>query len=197
MTSTVTRNTGSTIKYAVITAVLAGLSFLCFRAMIGRSGPLWLLCLAGGLGFAVFAFGSLLVARDLAGTATCLVRLPAPLPPAEPEAGEGRVDPLQPFTFAHVSSARGERRLVSRRQRSETATSSCGSSALTYSRSSTAPASSWSADAAARRRPQRHLAADAAAIDIIKMQSNANSGMPHRSTSRTRPFQIAAWRRSG
>ncbi len=71
MTSTVTRNTGSTIKYAVITAVLAGLSFLCFRAMIDRSGPLWLLCLVGGIGFAVFAFGSLLVARDLAGTATC------------------------------------------------------------------------------------------------------------------------------
>src|SRR5687768_7787875 len=70
MTSTVTRNTGATIKYIVITAVLVGLSFLCFRAMIGRSGLLWLLCLAGGLGFAVFAFGSILVARDLAGTAT-------------------------------------------------------------------------------------------------------------------------------
>ncbi|WP_437799149.1 hypothetical protein [Sorangium sp. So ce693] len=71
MTSTVTRNTGSTIKYAVITAVLAGLSFLCFNAMIGRSGPLWLLCLVGGLGLAVFALGSLLAAKDLAGTATC------------------------------------------------------------------------------------------------------------------------------
>ncbi|WP_437978533.1 hypothetical protein WMF11_19420 [Sorangium sp. So ce295] len=71
MTSTVTRNTGSTLKYAVITAVLVGLSFLCFRAMIGRSGLLWVLCLAGGLGFAVFALGSLLVAKDLAGTATC------------------------------------------------------------------------------------------------------------------------------
>ncbi|WP_437507201.1 hypothetical protein [Sorangium sp. So ce1099] len=71
MTSTVTRNAGSTIKYAVITAVLAGLSFLCFSAMSGRSGLLWVLCLVGGLGFAVFAFGSILVARDLAGTATC------------------------------------------------------------------------------------------------------------------------------
>jgi hypothetical protein len=71
MTSTVTRNTGSTIKYAVITAVLAGLSFLCFYAMIDRSGLLWLLCLVGGIGLAVFALGSLLAAKDLAGTATC------------------------------------------------------------------------------------------------------------------------------
>ncbi|WP_437732683.1 hypothetical protein [Sorangium sp. So ce1335] len=71
MTSTVTRNTGSTIKYVVIAAVLAGLSFLCFRAMSDRSGLLWLLCLVGGLGLAVFAFGAILVARDLAGNATC------------------------------------------------------------------------------------------------------------------------------
>ncbi|KYF96290.1 hypothetical protein BE20_42570 [Sorangium cellulosum] len=71
MTSTVTRNTGSTIKYAVITVVLAGLSFLCFSAMSGRSGFLWVLCLVGGIGLAVFALGSLLAAKDLAGTATC------------------------------------------------------------------------------------------------------------------------------
>ncbi|WP_437644059.1 hypothetical protein [Sorangium sp. So ce362] len=39
--------------------------------------------------------------------------------------------------------------------------------------------------------------ADRAGAPIIKMQLNANSGMPPRSTPRTRPFQIAAWRRSG